>query len=77
MRWDTCRYPGVDQNMTTIDALLASSEFQRGWERTGLSSGLKSCGVLCRAFLEVEVGEDSWQIKDRDPDLMMNEIMWQ
>ena len=48
MRWDTCRDPGVDQNLTITDAPSTSSffEYWRGVERTDLSSCLRSYGIL-------------------------------
>jgi len=71
MRRDTCRDPGADKNPTiTYAPSFSFSEYlERGLEQTGLSSDLKSHGVLCSLsfFCEVEVGEDSWQINDREP----------
>ena len=49
IRWDTCRDPGVDENLTTRDAPFTSSfsEFQGEVERADSSSSLGSRGVAC------------------------------
>ena len=50
MRLDTCRDSDADRNLTTIDALSASSlnRFQgEGMKRIDSSSGLENQGVTC------------------------------
>ena len=71
---------GADKNLTNTAPPSTFSFFEylerEGGEQTGLSFDLKSSGVFCSLhFLEVEVGKDSWQINDRDPGIMMNEIV--
>jgi len=66
MRWDTCRNPSADKNLINIDApsAFSFSEYleREGGEQTGLSFDFKSHDDLYSlSFLEVEVGDDSWQ----------------
>jgi len=55
---------------------LSSKERRRGADYLSFSLKVVASFVLW-TLLEVEVGKDTWQINDRDPDVMMNEIVWQ
>jgi len=76
--WDTCRDPDADKNwpLQMPHPPSLSLNTKRKGKRPDLSSALKShASFVLWAFLKVEVGEDSWQINDRNPSVMMNEIV--